>query len=145
MRVTLQRVKYARVRVRDELVGTIEEGLMVLVGFGDMDEVDVLDTAIRKILELRIFSDDAGKMNLSLLDTKGAILAISQFTLYANCSRGRRPDFTHAAHPQKARELFDLFVAKIRQQGIPIQTGIFAEDMQVELLNDGPVTINLEF
>ncbi|NLO11919.1 MAG: D-tyrosyl-tRNA(Tyr) deacylase [Candidatus Cloacimonetes bacterium] len=145
MRVTLQRVKYARVRVRDELVGTIEEGLMVLVGFGDMDEVDVLDTAIRKILELRIFSDAAGKMNLSLLDTKGAILAISQFTLYANCSRGRRPDFTHAAPPQKARELFDLFVAKIRQQGIPIQTGIFAEDMQVELLNDGPVTINLEF
>lgn len=145
MRVTLQRVKYARVRVRDELVGAIEEGLMVLVGFGDMDEVDVLDTAIRKILELRIFSDAAGKMNLSLLDTKGAILAISQFTLYANCSRGRRPDFTHAAHPQKARELFDLFVAKIRQQGIPIQTGIFAEDMQVELLNDGPVTINLEF
>ncbi|MCB5229578.1 MAG: D-tyrosyl-tRNA(Tyr) deacylase [Candidatus Cloacimonetes bacterium] len=145
MRVTLQRVKYARVRVRDELVGTIEEGLMVLVGFGDMDEVDVLDTAIRKILELRIFIDAAGKMNLSLLDTKGAILAISQFTLYANCSRGRRPDFTHAAPPQKARELFDLFVAKIRQQGIPIQTGIFAEDMQVELLNDGPVTINLEF
>ena len=145
MRVTLQRVKYARVRVRDELVGTIEEGLMVLVGFGDMDEVDVLDTAIRMILELRIFSDAAGKMNLSLLDTKGAILAISQFTLYANCSRGRRPDFTHAAPPQKARELFDLFVAKIRQQGIPIQTGIFAEDMQVELLNDGPVTINLEF
>jgi len=105
----------------------------------------VLDPAIKKMLELRIFCDAAGKLNLSLQDIGGSVLAISQFTLYANCGRGRRPDFTQAAAPELARSLFDLFVDKIRQSDIPIQTGIFAADMQVELLNDGPVTINLEF
>jgi len=104
----------------------------------------VLDVAIRKILELRIFYDPAGKLNLSLLDIGGSVLAISQFTLYANCSRGRRPDFTQAASPELARELYEDFVARLRRTGINTQTGIFAADMQVELLNDGPVTINLE-
>lgn len=144
MRITLQRVKYARVNVEGSVVGSIPQGLLVFVGFGRDDDSSVLDVAIRKILELRIFYDQDGKLNLSLLDIGGSILAISQFTLYANCSRGRRPDFTQAAPPSLARELYESFVAKLRETGVPVQTGIFAADMQVELLNDGPVTINLE-
>jgi len=145
MRLTLQRVKHAQVSVDGQPVGAIQAGLLAFVGFGREDDASVLDPAIKKMLELRIFCDAAGKLNLSLQDIGGSVLAISQFTLYANCGRGRRPDFTQAAAPELARSLFDLFVDKIRQSDIPIQTGIFAADMQVELLNDGPVTINLEF
>jgi len=144
MRITLQRVKHAQVSVDGSVIGSIRQGLLLFVGFGRRDDASVLDVAIRKILELRIFYDPAGKLNLSLLDIGGSVLAISQFTLYANCSRGRRPDFTQAASPELARELYEDFVARLRRTGINTQTGIFAADMQVELLNDGPVTINLE-
>lgn len=145
MRVTLQRVTHASVSVDGSVTGAIEAGLLVFVGFGREDDESVLDTAIRKILELRIFYDPSGKLNLSVLDIGGSILAISQFTLYANCTRGRRPDFTQAAAPEKARNLFESFVSRLQQTGVNTQTGIFAADMKVELLNDGPVTINLEF
>lgn len=145
MRLTLQRVSRAQVSVEGTTTGAIGQGLLVFVGFGAGDDASLIEPAIQKILELRIFCDEKGKLNLSLLDTKGAILAVSQFTLYANCKRGRRPDFTKAAAPELARELFELFVTKLRQRGIETQTGIFAADMQVELVNEGPVTINLEF
>jgi len=145
MRAILQRVTRAEVRVDGKTSGKIDAGLVVLVGFGHLDTQDVIPTAVKKIRELRIFSDAAGKMNLSLDDIAGSILAISQFTLYANCARGRRPDFTHAAPPERARELYDHFVHTLRAANIPTQTGIFAADMKLELLNDGPVTIVLEF
>ena len=145
MRVIMQRVLRASVSVEGKTVGAIKDGLLLFVGFGREDEEDVLDTAVDKILNLRIFSDENGKLNLSLLDQKYSILAISQFTLYANCTRGRRPDFTHAAHPDKAAHLFELFKAKLREKGVPTESGIFAADMQVDLVNDGPVTISLEF
>ena len=145
MRVIMQRVLRASVSVEGKTVGAIKDGLLLFVGFGREGEEDVLDTAVDKILNLRIFSDENGKLNLSLLDQKYSILAISQFTLYANCTRGRRPDFTHAAHPDKAAHLFELFKAKLREKGVHTESGIFAADMQVELVNDGPVTISLEF
>lgn len=145
MRITLQRVSSASVTVMGERVGAIKQGLVALVGFGHEDDETIINTAVSKITGLRIFNDTAEKMNLSLLDTKGAILAISQFTLYANCKRGKRPDFTQAAPPDKANHLFELFVTRLRDLGIDTQTGIFAADMKVSLINDGPVTINLEF
>ena len=131
MRLTLQRVTHASVSVDGRVTGSIQGGLLAFVGFGREDDASVLEPAIRKMLELRIFCDEAGKLNLSLLDIGGAVLAISQFTLYADCSRGRRPDFTQAAAPHKARELFDAFVVILRDKGIPTQTGIFAADMKV--------------
>jgi D-tyrosyl-tRNA(Tyr) deacylase len=127
------------------VTGQIGTGLLIFVGFSEDDDSAKLPIAIRKCLELRIFPDDNGKLNRSLLDIKGSILAISQFTLYANCSRGRRPDFTHAAPPDLARRLYDEFVALLQQSGVETQTGIFAADMQVSLVNEGPITINLEW
>lgn len=145
MRVILQRVLRASVSVEGKTVGAIKDGLLLFVGFGREDEEDVLDTAADKILNLRIFSDENGKLNLSLLDQKYSVLAISQFTLYANCTRGRRPDFTHAAHPDKASHLFELFKTKLKEKGVHTESGVFAADMLVDLVNDGPVTISLEF
>ncbi|HOH46682.1 MAG TPA: D-aminoacyl-tRNA deacylase [Candidatus Cloacimonadota bacterium] len=145
MRLVLQRVLHAKVEVEGKNVGQIGPGLLVLVGFTGTDTADLIPTAISKLTQLRIFADEAGKLNLSLLDTGGSLLVISQFTLYANCSRGRRPDFTHAAEPGKALELYNEFVRQCRLTGLPVETGIFAADMQVSLLNDGPITINLEY
>lgn len=145
MRAILQRVSRAEVRVDGELSGKIGTGLVVLVGFGHDDTPELIPTAIKKIRELRIFSDPDGKMNLSLDNIGGSMLAISQFTLYANCARGRRPDFTHAAPPKLAKHLYECFLQGLRDAGIPTQSGIFAADMKLELLNDGPVTIVLEF
>ncbi len=145
MRLVLQRVLHAKVEVEGKTVGQIGPGLLVLVGFTGTDTAELIPTAISKLTQLRIFADEAGKLNLSLLDTGGSLLVISQFTLYANCSRGRRPDFTHAAEPAKALELYNEFVRQCRQTELPVETGIFAADMQVSLLNDGPITINLEF
>ena len=145
MRIVLQRVLSASVEVEGSTVGKIGSGLLVFVGFCDEDEAEKIPAAISKLINLRIFADEAGKLNLSLLDTGGAILAISQFTLYANCSRGRRPDFTHAAAPAKALELYNLFVAGLRELPLKVETGIFAADMKVSLLNDGPITIILDF
>lgn len=145
MRVVLQRVLRASVSVEGKTVGAIQDGLLLFVGFGREDEEEVLDTAVDKILNLRIFSDENGKLNRSLLDENYSILAISQFTLYANCTRGRRPDFTKAAQPDKAAHLFELFKTRLREKGVHTESGIFAADMRVELVNDGPVTISLEF
>lgn len=145
MRITLQRVSKAICRVEGKITGQIETGLLLFVGFTESDTEDSLPIALRKCLELRIFEDENGKLNKNLLDLNGSLLIISQFTLYANCSRGRRPDFTHAAPPQQARELYDKFISLCRESGTPTKTGVFAANMQVELINEGPITINLEF
>ncbi|OQC09511.1 MAG: D-tyrosyl-tRNA(Tyr) deacylase [Candidatus Cloacimonetes bacterium ADurb.Bin088] len=145
MRVLIQRVGSASVEVENRLVGSIGSGLLLFVGFGHSDSPDLLPQAVRKISEMRVFSDDNGKLNLSLRDIGGQALIVSQFTLYANCSRGRRPDFTPAADPAIAEQLYDSFVALFRETGITVQTGIFAADMLVNLINDGPVTFFLEF
>jgi len=145
MRITLQRVSSATCRVDGQITGQIDKGLLLFVGFTASDSSELLPGAIRKCLELRIFEDDNGKRNQSLLDCGGSILLISQFTLFANCSRGRRPDFTHAAPPEQAQRLYNEFVSLLIDSGINIQTGIFATNMQVSLINEGPITINLEF
>lgn len=145
MKILLQRVRHARVDVEGVCVGQIEQGLVALVGFGESDKPDILPVALSKLLNLRIFADSEGKLNLSLSDIKGSLLIISQFTLYANCSRGRRPDFTHAAPPELARELYEGFCHLAKQEAPELQTGIFGADMQLDLLNDGPITIMLEF
>lgn len=144
MRLVLQRVLHAKVEVEGKAVGQIGPGLLILVGFTAGDCAELIPKAISKLTQLRIFADDNGKLNLSLLDIGGSLLLISQFTLYANCSRGRRPDFTQAAEPQLALELYNEFVKQCRETRLQVETGIFAADMQVSLLNDGPITINLE-
>ena len=145
MRVLIQRVGSASVEVENRLVGSIGQGLLLFVGFGHADSPDLLPQAVRKISEMRVFSDANGKLNLSLRDIGGQALIVSQFTLYANCSRGRRPDFTPAADPVVAEQLYDRFVSLFRETGIEVQTGIFGADMRVNLINDGPVTFILEF
>ncbi len=145
MRAVLQRVSRASVSVEGKTVASIEKGLLVLVGFGREDTEAVLEPAVEKILQLRIFADSEGKMNCSTLDLGSSVLLVSQFTLYADCSRGRRPDFFNAAMPVKASKLFDMLVSRFKSRGLHVESGIFAADMQVELVNDGPVTISLEF
>ncbi|WP_153556585.1 D-aminoacyl-tRNA deacylase [Roseimaritima sediminicola] len=144
MRCVLQRVRHAHVDVDGETVGKIDGGLLVLVGVGQGDtEKDCLAVA-DKTAGLRIFADADDKMNLSLLDTGGQALVVSQFTLLADCRKGRRPAFTAAAPPDLARQLYQRFCERLREQGIEVQTGVFAADMQVHLQNDGPVTICLD-
>ncbi len=145
MRILVQRVGSADVEVEGKKVGSIGKGLLLFLGFGREDSSDILPIAIKKIIDMRIFSDADGKLNLSIQDIQGSALVVSQFTLYANCSRGRRPDFTPAAPPQLAETLYKEFVTLLRDTAIPVQTGIFAADMQVTLLNDGPVTFLLEY
>lgn len=145
MRVLIQRVLSARVEVEGKVCGEIGPGILLFVGFGRDDTESLLPSAVKKIREMRLFSDANGKLNLSVEDTKGSLLAVSQFTLYANCSRGRRPDFTPAAPPDLAERLYDRFVEMLREIGIPVQTGIFAADMKVSLVNDGPVSFILDF
>lgn len=145
MRVLIQRVLSARVEVEGKVCGEIGPGMLLFVGFGRDDTESLLPSAVKKIREMRLFSDANGKLNLSVEDTKGSLLAVSQFTLYANCSRGRRPDFTPAAAPELAEKLYDAFVNTLRATGIPVQTGIFGADMKVSLVNDGPVSFILDF
>lgn len=144
MRLVVQRVHSASVEVEGKLTGSIEQGLLVFTGFGDDDSSALIPLMIRKLIDLRIFSDPQGKINLSLRDVQSSILVVSQFTLYANCSRGRRPDFTHAAPPQLARQLYDQFLAELNATGINIQNGVFGAHMKVEASNDGPFTIILD-
>ncbi len=145
MRVLLQRVTSAAVRVADETVGQIGEGLVLLVGVGHDDGEPEADKLAGKIAGLRIFNDESGRFDRSLLDVGGGVLVVSQFTLYADSRKGRRPSFTDAAQPEQARELFDYFVAKLRGLGInPVETGKFGEHMSVDIHNDGPVTIWLD-
>ncbi|MFH0853251.1 MAG: D-aminoacyl-tRNA deacylase [bacterium] len=144
MRATIQRVSQARVDVGDKTISSINQGLVVLFGVGQDDTEQDLDWLIKKLIELRIFSDDQGKMNLSIIEAKGEMLLISQFTLFANCNNGRRPSFIQAAEPELARKMYELALKKIADQGIKIVTGQFGTYMNVHLVNDGPVTINLD-
>ena len=143
MKVVIQRVKKAQVVIDEELVGDIKQGLLLLVGVGPDDEQEELDYAVRKITNMRIFSDDMGKMNLSVQDVKGSILSVSQFTLFADTKKGNRPAFTGAAKPDKAEQLYNAFNEALAQC-VPVETGVFGADMHVSLVNDGPVTIILD-
>jgi len=132
------------VRVDDRLEGSIGQGLVVLIGIGAGDTRREADYLIEKTVNLRIFSDENGKMNLSALDVRGELLLVSQFTLYGDCRKGRRPSFDAAAPPAVARELYEYVVRKVRETGLVTGTGVFQAHMQVELVNDGPVTLLLE-
>jgi D-tyrosyl-tRNA(Tyr) deacylase len=144
MRAVVQRVSRAKVAVSGEIAGEIGPGLIVLLGVSAEDSTADADYLGEKIVGLRVFEDSGGKMNLSLLDTKGAVLVVSQFTLYGDVRRGKRPSFDAAAPPQSARQLYQHFVERIRAAGIACETGRFQEMMQVELVNEGPVTILLD-
>jgi D-tyrosyl-tRNA(Tyr) deacylase len=144
MRAVVQRVSRARVTVSGEVAGEIGLGLLVLVGVGRDDTRADADHLVEKTIGLRIFEDAGGKMNLSVADVGGALLMVSQFTLYGDARRGKRPSFDAAAPPEQARELYDYFVEKVRAAGLRSETGRFQELMQVELVNEGPVTILLD-
>ncbi|MEM9364470.1 MAG: D-aminoacyl-tRNA deacylase [Planctomycetota bacterium] len=144
MRVILQRSRDASVTVDGQVVGSIRHGLVALVGIADGDTEADVGLLAKKTIGLRIFADDKGKMNRSVDDVGGAVLAISQFTLLANCRKGRRPSFVAAAEPGTAKRLYELYVELIRDAGIEVACGVFAADMQVRLTNDGPVTICLD-
>ena len=143
MRIVIQRVSQASVTIDGKIAGAIQQGLLLLVGICPEDGQEDIDYAVRKISQMRIFSDDADKMNLSVQDVGGQILSISQFTLYADTKKGNRPAFTGAAKPELATALYDQFNQKLAQT-VPVQTGEFGADMKVSLVNDGPVTIVLD-
>ena len=144
MRAVVQRVSRASVKVENEITGEIELGLLVLLGVEEQDTPADADYLADKIAGLRIFEDADGKMNLSVTDAGGAILSVSQFTLYGDVRRGKRPSFDQAARPKQAKELYEYFVARIRTLGLKCETGVFQAMMKVELVNEGPVTILLD-
>jgi D-tyrosyl-tRNA(Tyr) deacylase len=141
MKIVLQRVSSASVKVDDKIVGSIENGLLLLIGFSSNDTEENILPTIEKIVKLRIFSDEEGKMNKSVLDVEGSMLLISQFTLYADTKKGNRPSFIEAARPEQAIPLYEFFIAEMKKRISKVETGIFGADMKVELVNDGPVTI----
>ncbi len=141
MKIVVQRVKEANVKVDNEIVGKISVGLMLLIGVDEDDDTNDADWLIKKIIDLRIFSDQEGKMNLSVKDISGEILCISQFTLISDYKKGNRPSYIKAAKPEKAIPLFEYFKQEIKKSGLKIESGIFGADMKVSLLNDGPVTL----
>ena len=143
MRVIVQRSKNSKVTIDGKVNGEIDKGYVLLVGFTEGDNETIIDKMINKIINLRIFEDDNGKINLSITDIGGSILSISQFTLYANCKEGRRPSFIEALNPTDASKLYDIFNEKLKKV-IHTETGIFGADMKVEIYNDGPVTIILD-
>lgn len=144
MRAVVQRVSRAQVSVDGAIVGKIGRGLLVLLGVGATDTDTDADYLCDKITGLRIFEDEAGKMNLAVADVSGAILTVSQFTLYGDVRRGKRPSFDAAARPEQARKLYEYFVSRVRAAGLACETGRFQEVMEVELVNEGPVTILLD-
>ncbi len=144
MKALLQRVSRASVNIADELVGRIGWGLLVFVGVANGDTPEDVNYLAQKVLNLRIFADGEGKFNLSVLDIKGELLLISQFTLLADTRKGRRPSFSEAAQPEEAEKLFDQFIEQVKMSGLKLQTGRFQQYMQVEIINDGPVTIMLD-
>ena len=144
MKIVLQRVKEASVTIDGEIHGAIGQGYMILVGFNEEDNHEIIDRLVEKVIHLRVFEDENQKMNRSLLDVEGSILSISQFTLYADCRKGRRPSFINAAKPDISSPLYDYFNECLRNQGIHVETGIFGADMKCALINDGPVTIVLD-
>ena len=144
MKLVIQRVKKAEVKVDGQTVGKIDKGFLVLIGIKVGDTKEQADYLVKKLCNLRVFSDENGKMNKSLNDVKGKLLIVSQFTLYANCSDGNRPSFIEAARPEEAISLYEYFCNECMKKNIEVQKGIFGADMKVELLNDGPVTIVME-
>lgn len=144
MRFLIQRVNKANVEVDKKCVGKIGKGFLVFVGITQSDNKEIADVMVKKLINLRVFSDENDRMNLALKDVNGELLIVSQFTLYANCKRGNRPDFIQAAKAEQANDLYEYIVDKCKENGINVQTGIFGADMKVELLNDGPVTIILD-
>ena len=144
MRCVVQRVTSAKVEVDGVVSGEIGRGLLVLLGVAKGDTVADAEFLASKVPQLRIFSDAQGKMNLSLIDTGGAVLAVSQFTIYGDCRKGRRPSFDDAAGPEEARALYEHFVAAVRAAGVRVETGVFQADMAVTLVNEGPVTLIVE-
>lgn len=144
MRVVVQRVREARVFIEGEKVAEIDKGVVILIGVKEGDTKEEANWLVNKCLNLRIFEDDHGKFNLSLLDIQGEIIIVSQFTLYGDCTRGRRPSFTTCAGPELAKELYLYFIKKIRESGLKVETGIFGARMQVEIHNEGPVTMIIE-
>lgn len=144
MRAVVQRVSSASVTVDNDVVGAIDQGVLILVAAAHEDtEADAIALA-KKVAGLRIFTDETGKMNLDVRQVGGAVLAVSQFTLFGDCRKGRRPSFVHAARPEPAVALYEQFVEATRKQGLTVETGVFQADMQVTLVNDGPVTILLD-
>jgi D-tyrosyl-tRNA(Tyr) deacylase len=144
MKVVIQRVKQARVEVDGDTVGKIGGGLLIFVGVTHADRSEDADYLAEKVTNLRIFPDDAGRMNRSVLDAGGGLLVVSQFTLYGSCVKGRRPSFDQAAPPEQARSLYEYFVERLRLSNSKVETGVFQAEMEVHLVNDGPVTFVLE-
>lgn len=144
MKILIQRVTQASVEVKGEVVGSIGPGVLVFVGITHTDTASEVAWLVNKLINLRIFEDAEGKMNQSLLDRKGSALIISQFTLYADCSEGRRPSFIQAAPPVIAKHLYELFINEVRKSGTEVATGIFGAEMKISLINDGPVTMMIE-
>lgn len=145
MRIVVQRVREARVEIAGETVGRIGQGLLLLVGIAEGDTMAEVELLAKKVAQLRIFSDEAGKMNRSVQDIEGGVLSVSQFTLCGDCRKGNRPSFVNAARPETAEPLYNALNQLLRTQyGLPVETGRFGADMQVSLLNDGPVTILMD-
>jgi D-tyrosyl-tRNA(Tyr) deacylase len=145
MRIVIQRVKQARVEVNGQVTGAIGPGLLILLGIAKTDSEKEVEYFVEKVLEIRIFPDMDGKMNRSVREAGGSLLIVSQFTLYGDCRKGRRPSFDLAASPTQALALYEYFVKELRKKGIPVETGVFQAMMQVHLVNDGPVTIICEY
>lgn len=144
MRLVIQRVDQASVEIEGKVTGKIKKGFMVLVGIKNDDQETIIDKMVDKLIHLRVFEDEDEKLNLSLLDVNGEILSISQFTLYANCKKGRRPSFLDAAKPEISKPLYEQFNEKLREKGVHVETGIFGAMMNVSLINSGPTTIILD-
>ena len=144
MRIVIQRVKEARVEANGQVTGTIGAGLVILLGIAKTDSYQDADYMVEKILNLRIFPDDSGKMNRSLLEVNGGLLIVSNFTVYGDCGKGRRPSFDLAADPDKAQDVYQYFVERARRLPVSVETGVFRASMSVYLVNDGPVTLSCE-
>ena len=144
MRLVIQKVSQSSVKIDGKIVGAIEKGYMVLVGITNGDDETLVEKMVDKLVNLRIFEDENDKLNLSLLDVNGSILSISQFTLYANCKKGRRPSFIDAAKPDVSSPLYDYFNKMFEKKGVKVERGVFGAMMEVSLINDGPVTIILD-
>lgn len=144
MKIVIQRVKRASVTVEEKVIGSIDKGFLLLIGIGKDDTKEVVDKYLDKIIKMRIFADSEGKTNLSLGDVGGEILAVSQFTLYADCKKGNRPNFLMAAGPDKGKELYEYFLSECKKRVPKVEAGEFGADMEVSLMNDGPFTIVLD-
>ena len=144
MRILVQRVKNASVTIDGQLFSQIKQGYLLLVGFSNNDDENIVELMTQKLLNLRICDDSDGKMNISIIDTKGELLSVSQFTLYADSSKGRRPSFIDACNPERAVQLYDYFNDNLRKSGLKVETGKFRAEMDVQLVNSGPITIMLD-